>query len=402
MRQHLFSLTAPDRASFMSMKSIIFSGLLIRLLWASYTAYLGVETGLEADAQNFYFQILAIVKTGNYVGLETGAALILNVTAFLLMPFGDVLFLACALACLMWWIAGNLFVVSLDLLRLTSRQKQWATLLFAFWPSAIPYTSIPLRESFQLCFVNLAVFGALSLMMNRTLSSWVFVIAGTFLAGMLHGGLAAFGLAVIALTVLFFSLTSGKKFSIFPFLAAGAVIVSMSYFSERLISTSSYDLSAGTLTTIQTYQEGGVSERARAAYKEEVVALNFFTAIVALPVGFFQYLFEPFPQRITTLADFALALENLLRLSILLSIPASFRRLTDPISRRVLVYLFSLYVAQEFIWSLGTLNWGTASRHHVPAMGLLMLISAHLWYFKADKRATKHRATPLSGRSVRL
>ena len=28
----------------------------------------------------------------------------------------------------------------------------------------------------------------------------------------------------------------------------------------------------------------------------------------------------------------------------------------------------------EFVWALGTTNWGTASRHHVPIFGVLLII----------------------------
>jgi hypothetical protein len=386
----------------MSIRAVIFIGLVMRLVWAGYIAYLGVKVGLGPDAQIFYDRMIDVVRTGSFEPIKTGGPLAVNLTAFVMMPFGDVLLIACVLSCAVWWIAARLFVASLELLQLSYRQKLWATLLFTFWPTAIPYTSNPLRESFQLCFVNLAVFGALYLLINRRLASWTLVLAGAFLAGLLHGALAAFGLATLGLTVLFFSLTSGKKFPVVPFLIGSVVAGGIFYFSEQIISSSSYDLSAGTLTTIQSYQEGGVSDGGRAAYTQEVGDLSLLNALVALPIGFFQYLFEPFPQRISTLADFVLALENLLRLIILLSIPASFRKLKDPIARRVLLYLLSLYVAQEFIWSVGTINWGTASRHHVPAMGLAMLVAAHLRIFQPVSQRAPRRPRPLLRRSVRL
>jgi len=28
----------------------------------------------------------------------------------------------------------------------------------------------------------------------------------------------------------------------------------------------------------------------------------------------------------------------------------------------------------EGIWSLGTVNWGTSIRHHLPALGLLLVV----------------------------
>jgi hypothetical protein len=369
--------------------SIINIGFLLRLLWAGVIAYRGFELGLEADAQKFYIDILDIARTGNFVEFETGPNLVLNIVSFFLMPFGDALFLACAIGCLAWWGAGYFFVASLKILNATAKQKRWAAVLFALWPTAIPYTAIPLRESFQLCFVNMAVFGALSLLTYRQLRYWALVILGVFLAGRLHGGLATFGLAVVALTMLFYSLTSGRKFPMLFFVFGSAAVLGVLYFGDTLLSASSYDLSEGTLTSIEKYQQGGLGEYARSAYKEEIASLNSVSAIVALPIGFFQYLFEPFPQKISSLSDVALALENLMRFLILVSIPATVRKLESPFGKRVLLFLAALYMSQEFIWSVGTVNWGTASRHHVPAIGILMLVAAHLQFFaKLGRKAS--------------
>ena len=37
-----------------------------------------------------------------------------------------------------------------------------------------------------------------------------------------------------------------------------------------------------------------------------------------------------------------------------------------------LLFILIAYFALETIWSLGTVNWGTASRHHIPATGILL------------------------------
>jgi hypothetical protein len=34
---------------------------------------------------------------------------------------------------------------------------------------------------------------------------------------------------------------------------------------------------------------------------------------------------------------------------------------------------FVLYLVVEGVWSIGTANWGTAARHHVPSIGLLVV-----------------------------
>jgi hypothetical protein len=41
--------------------------------------------------------------------------------------------------------------------------------------------------------------------------------------------------------------------------------------------------------------------------------------------------------------------------------------------RRILLFISFSYLAMETIWSLGTINWGSAVRHHIPALGLLLL-----------------------------
>jgi hypothetical protein len=42
---------------------------------------------------------------------------------------------------------------------------------------------------------------------------------------------------------------------------------------------------------------------------------------------------------------------------------------------RFIFFIFLSYLVMETIWSLGTSNWGTASRHHLPSLGLLLVAS---------------------------
>ena len=51
-----------------------------------------------------------------------------------------------------------------------------------------------------------------------------------------------------------------------------------------------------------------------------------------------------------------------------------------------LLLILFIYFFTELIWSLGTMNWGTASRHHIPSLGLLAIVSApglvNSWFFR--------------------
>jgi hypothetical protein len=39
------------------------------------------------------------------------------------------------------------------------------------------------------------------------------------------------------------------------------------------------------------------------------------------------------------------------------------------------LFVFLSYLVIETIWSLGTVNWGTAIRHHLPSIGLLVVVA---------------------------
>jgi hypothetical protein len=80
----------------------------------------------------------------------------------------------------------------------------------------------------------------------------------------------------------------------------------------------------------------------------------------------------PFPWQIGSPLDIEAMLEGWVRLALLVT---SWRawRLSVGEARSRIGFLFCLFVAMEFLWALGTVNWGTAVRHHILAYGLLAL-----------------------------
>ena len=45
-----------------------------------------------------------------------------------------------------------------------------------------------------------------------------------------------------------------------------------------------------------------------------------------------------------------------------------------------------MYLLSEFVYAQATVNWGTASRHHLPALGYLVLL---LFFPKVKKSSIK-------------
>ena len=146
-------------------------------------------------------------------------------------------------------------------------------------------------------------------------------------------------------------------------------------------------LEDGLAVAVQVYQEGTLSAGydARANYRADVGINGLGGLILSLPSFLFQYLFEPMPWKISSIVDVVALLENMLRFWLIWNalkyLVGSY--LNKPMFvahnyfgyERCILFIFLSYLLIETLWSLGTSNWGTASRHHLPSLGLLLVAS---------------------------
>ena len=110
---------------------------------------------------------------------------------------------------------------------------------------------------------------------------------------------------------------------------------------------------------------------ARTHYKSNISVSSVFEFLMFIPTSVFQYLFEPMPWKISAVVDIPIFLENILRLWLILMAIKGLRSSSLGYYYPLLFILIA-YFALEIIWSLGTVNWGTALRHHIPATGILL------------------------------
>jgi hypothetical protein len=368
-------------------------GLIVRLAIAVYSGYLGSNLGLEADARAFYDEMSFVAKTGQYVPFAVGPASLINTIGMVMGIFGSSVFMASLPGCLAWWLSGRFFLASGCLIQADARQLTWFAVLFALWPTAIPYTSGPLRESFQLCFVALATWGALQVVVSRRRTGWIAAVSGVAMAGSLHGSLLAFGILFLGALAFLSAMTGGHSFPWAKFLIGLIPAGLLVYFGFSFFTSVSYDLSGGTFEAIEKYNQGG--EISRSTYKEMAMTGNIIARIGSLIFGLFQYLLEPFPTRVSNILDVILTMENLIRGWINIVCFFQYRRLQDRDGKLVLMLLWLLYIMQEAIWSVGTTNWGTASRHHVPAMGLMLLAAIKAGMLRSSVVHRNIRSAPI-------
>jgi hypothetical protein len=349
----------------------ILFGFLLRLVVAIWNGFFGPSFGAELDAATFHLKAVDYAANPSLDEFRIGW-IYSNILGLFYYVMIDSLFFGSLLSCIAWLVSALILASCLHILSIERSVQTKIMLAYALLPSSVMLTAITLREPYQLLFVNLAIFAVLQIYLHKAVRHWltlIFAIAG---AGSLHGGLLAFGILFFAGTLLLVSMRGKKGLSWDKFGLMGAVAVVVLWYGFSSFGDISYNLDDGLASAIEVFQQGALAIDARTNYKSEVAISGLGDLLLFSPLSLFQYLFEPFPWHISTASDVVAALENILRGWLILKAWKALRIAPVP-QRRILLFISFSYLAMETIWSLGTINWGSAVRHHIPALGLLLL-----------------------------
>ena len=368
-------------------KLTLWLGFFLRLVIAFVNGFVGPTYGSSDDSLGFH--LIAVEVSQNLV---FDVFLLTHIYSYILGIFyfitTDSLFLGSALSAL-GWLASAFILLRIMRILSFKMSNQWRVMLiYALIPSSLMYTSVTLREPFQLLFINLALYAALKIYFHRSNAHWLVLFLAAVGMGALHGALLASGIFIIAGTL--FLLTSRNRKGVsFTKVVLVTPIVILCLFYGFLLFTSftSYGdrLEDGLSVAVQTYQEGTMELVQRANYRTDVEINGLGGLILSLPSFLFQYLFEPMPWKISSIVDVVALLENMLRFWLIWNalkyLVGSY--LNKPMFvahnyfgyERCILFIFLSYLIIETLWSLGTSNWGTASRHHLPSLGLLLVAS---------------------------
>lgn len=365
------------------MRILIF-GLFIRVIIAFINSYFGPTLGAEGDALGFH-DLATSIATDRFTGAfdETKSTVGWGYASFLAMFYGFAepsLFLGCLLSCIAWLISGILIDKTLSALSVDSISRKRALIIYAFMPSAVLFTSVTLREVYQLLFINLAIFSIIKIAIKKNFLYWIALVLACFGMGSLHLGLSAYALILVGSALFLISVGGGKAFPIQKFIILFPIVFIGLYIGlSEYMSSVEYDFSEGIARAVAEYRSG--HNETRAMYADPPELNSLLDLFLFLPIAIFQYFLEPFPWRISTLFDIALFSENLLRLILIIIIIKNIFMLTGQI-KIIGLFLFLLFFILETMWALGTVNWGSAARHHIPGLGLLVIST---FYVLANK-----------------
>ena len=367
-------------------KLTLLLGFFLRLGNAFSNGFFGPSYGADDDSLGFH--LAAIYFSQNLV---FDVFMLSNIYAYILGIFyfitTDHLFLGSALSAFGWLASAFILLRIMRILSFKMSSQWMVMLIYALIPSSLMYTSVTLREPFQLLFSNLAIYAALKIYFHRSNAHWYVLILAALGMGILHGALLVCAIFIIVGTLFLLTTRNRKGISFTKVVLISPIVILCLFYGFSLFETFSYGdrLEDGLSLAIQTYQEGTMEAEQRAGYRTDIEINGLGGLILSLPSFLFQYLFEPMPWKISSIVDVVVLLENLLRFwliwNVLKYLVGSYLKKPRFVARnyfvneRFIFFIFLSYLITETLWSLGTSNWGTASRHHLPSLGLLLVAS---------------------------
>ena len=373
-------------------------GLFFRVCISLWNAFWGPSIGANADATSFHkaasnlylypgpMNELSEIATRARIHLSEHPdyshgyhlldTLYPNLLARAYFISTDSLFIGCLFSALAWSISAWILVQIMQLLEVKKRDQFIAIVIYSLLPSSILFTGVTLREPFQLLLVNLAMFSVLKIYLNKSIYFGIFLIPLIYIMGKFHIVLFLIGLFMAFALLILLILKSWDNKFLFKGIFMAPVIALIIYCAlsgKGLINLipSSYGIENGFFTAISENLSNRIAGEARTQFLNKIEIQGIIDILFFLPNHFFHYFFEPMPWHVSTTMDIYVLLENILRAALIFKGISTIYQ-TPVTHRGLVIFIFLSYLIFEAAWSIGTVNWGTAIRHHVPASGLLL------------------------------
>ncbi len=311
--------------------------------------------------------------------LEIGATAYTRFLASFYRLFGISLLLGQSLSVIAYTLSGVVLIYLAGILRF--RFKREMLFLYGLSAPAIIYCSIVMREAWQALFFLLVVYLTIRLRMSPSILRVVLMLLCGLAFGLLHNGLFIYSLLLLGVSIYWGMSGKWRKATYKKILIRAAILgVALGggliwfYLGGEIGGVSKAIRTGDAVAYTETYREKGEQDAA-ANYKVAIDASSPLAFATSSTLSFIYYNFAPFPWQVTRALDAYAALEAILRLVLMAYMFRLWRKARGERRKRY-GYLMVCYISLEFLWALGTGNWGTATRHHIVAYGVLILLGA--------------------------
>ncbi|MCB0742328.1 MAG: hypothetical protein KDC67_00370, partial [Ignavibacteriae bacterium] len=288
-------------------------------------------------------------------------------------------FLACILSVLAYIVSVFPLIYLLEKLKLKAFMPH-IIFIYSFFPSMILFGSVPLRESFQVCYCILMTKFILQFHIEKKIRYLFFSSLFAFLMGTLHFGLMAFA-AIVLICSMFISINLPKT----PFIFSKSritliilMIMNLGYLAIVLPDINNL----GFITRVvqgesiteytDTYRGNLVEKKPRSGYEIELDTSSPFNLLISVSTMLLYYLAYPFPWKISAVIDIYASGEALFRVCLIYySIKGWFISVGEV--KKIIFFLLIIYFANAAIWAMGTSNFGTGMRHNLTHFWIICI-----------------------------
>lgn len=371
----LFLVSRTTRSS----KRVFYAGVFAITLHQVITitnTYIVKLPGANSDAVRFHRDASFIANELSIDLLNVGSHFYNNFLALFYKFLGDSLFLGSQLSILSFMLSLIVILKISKELNLNFIIQKYIVLFFGMVPSVLINTSVTLRESFQILILLLICYYAIRAKKTKRkrylLSSIFFIVFFSFW----HNGFVALSPFLVFITIYWVFKTNKMSAVNSLGFMAGASIMGFAFLllSTGVISSPAFEaLMSGDADEYASTYRAKSNLDARAYYGGELDTSSIFGFITTFPVVVFNYFVAPLPWQIGSPMDLVTVMENVIRFWLIRGAIKAIKR-TEGLEKSILKFLIFVYLLVEIMWSTGTVNWGTAMRHHVVAFALLIVV----------------------------
>ncbi|MBS2034779.1 hypothetical protein JST97_07320 [bacterium] len=254
-----------------------------------------------------------------------------------------------------------------------------SVLLYGLLPGPLAHCSVTMRESYQalgfltsmwvlICIRQDGISLRVMIPMLVALGTMVFM----------HQSLAVYALAIF---------TCGLPWALGGAQRLGGLAAVLLVLGLPLMLPAMSSMLKDDSATLRAADEGRLLEyvasyrdnvnNARSDYGLEIETDSVAGFVVTSGMVAVMYFLAPLPWQISSTLDYYAFFEVVLRLFLLAGFVYSYKRANKE-QRSCMTMLFVFTMLLEFMWAMGTTNWGTALRHHVPAFGGFVILGGAL------------------------
>jgi len=366
---------------------IVWASTLAHQVAAVINALAGTVKGADADALAFH-QHAIVWSTRDDFRLSFDADFYAQLLGTVYRVLGSSIWLGGELSILAFVLSCGALLEVIHHLGI-ERDRLPILAAFALLPTMVLMTSVTLREAYQVLFFILTTLYALRLIARPSVRPLIGVVLNTIALSFWHKGLLLM-LPVIPMLAILWPAAAptagqprprGRLARRLGVLAIGAVVAFGLFRVTGAIGRSGSSGSevvqilgkSRAIEFASQYRKTGIGIRARADYGVTLDITSAGGLARSIPLVYVYYLFAPFPWQARTAVDVYAGFEALLRFALFLGGVYAIVR-APPVRRRSLLFCAALFFIVSFLWALGTVNYGTAIRHHLMTNWMLLVI----------------------------